>query len=154
MVNRGSIPRAWIFRFCPVPFTRSFKKLYFIDDAIAVVLIVPPLRPLPSTPHLLRQSSHHCSRPGVMHISSLATPFPMLYFTSPWLFYNSLFVLLNPFTSSPIPHMPLPSGNHQNALRIHDSVAVLVCLVWLLDSIIDRNLFFHFIVHSFYLFLK
>ena len=36
-------------------------------------------------------------------IGSLATPFPILYFISPWLFYNYLFVLLKPLTSSPIP---------------------------------------------------
>ena len=39
----------------------------------------------------------------VMHISSLATPFPILYFTSTQLFCNYLFTLLNPLTSSLIP---------------------------------------------------
>ena len=102
-----------------------------------------PLGPPPhSTPHSLRPSPHCCSCPWVMHINSLATPFPMLYFTSPWLFCNYLFVLLNPLTSSPIPPQPLPSSNLQKALRIHDSVSVLlVCLVCLLDSIVDKYLF-------------
>ena len=55
----------------------------------------------------LRQSPHHCSCPWIMPICSLATPFPIPYFTSPWLFCNYLFVLLNPLTSSPIsPHSP------------------------------------------------
>ena len=60
----------------------------------------------PGTPYSLRQFPYHCSCPGVMHISSLATPFPVLYFTAPWLFCTYLFVLLN-LTSSPIPtHTP------------------------------------------------
>ena len=40
----------------------------------------------------------------------------MLYFTSPWLFCNHQFVLLNPLTFHPFRHNQLPSGNHQNAL--------------------------------------
>ena len=100
--------------------------------------------PPPRTPYSLRQSPHHCSCPWVMHISSLASPFPVLYFTYLWLFYNYLFVLLNPLTSSPIPLTTLPSGNHQNTLCIHDSVSVLVCLVCFLDSIIDRYVFLPF----------
>ena len=65
--------------------------------------------PPPSTPYSLRQSSLLCSGPWVMGISSSATPFPILYFTSPWLFCNYLFVLLNPLTSSLIPlhHPPI-----------------------------------------------
>ena len=44
--------------------------------------------------------------------STQLTPYPMLYFISPWLFCNFQFVLLNPFplfTHSP---NPLPYGNH------------------------------------------
>ena len=103
-----------------------------------------------STPHSLRQSPHYCSCPWVMCISSLATPFPMLHFTFPWLFYDYLFVLLNPLTFHPcpyipLPYTPLPSGSHQNTLHIHDSVSVLyVFLVCFLDSIVDRYAFLPF----------
>ena len=62
-------------------------------------------RPPSSTPNSLRQSPCHCSCPWIMCISSLAAPFPIL-FTSPWLFCNYLFVLINPLTSSPIPQTP------------------------------------------------
>ena len=63
--------------------------------------------PPPSTTHSLKQSPHHCSCPWVMCISSLASPFPILYFIPPWLFCNYLFVLLNPLASTPIPsHSP------------------------------------------------
>ena len=105
----------------------------------------------------LRQSPHHGSCPWVMCISSLATLFPILYFTSPWLFCNYLFVLLNPLTSSLILSYTLhQSGNLQNPLYIHDSVSVLlVCLVCFLDSIVDRYVFIAIItVHIFDFFLK
>ena len=115
----------------------------------------PLCHPPPSTSHTLRQSSQHCSCPWVMSISFLATPFPLLYFTSPWLFCNYLFVFLNPLTSSLIPSHPLPSGNYQNILCIHDSFSVLVCSVYFLDSIVDRYVFLPLIVHNFdLLFLK
>ena len=75
--------------------------------------------PLHSAPHnSLRQSPHHCSCPWVMSITSLATLFPILYFTSPWLLYNYLLILLNFLTSLPIPPHPLPSDNQQNALHM------------------------------------
>ena len=75
----------------------------------------PHLPPSSQCPYSLRQSPHHCSCPWVTCVSSLASLFPILSFTSPWLFCNYLFVLLNPLTSSPI--LPLllpiwqPSGN-------------------------------------------
>ena len=64
--------------------------LYFIDYAVTVVLIFFPFLPSAQQPHSLRQFPHHRSCPWVMCMSSLATPFPILYFTSPWLFYNYL----------------------------------------------------------------
>ena len=55
-----------------------------------------PLHPTP--PHTLRQSPHCGLCPWVMHLCSMATLFPMLSFTSPWLCCNYQFVLLNSFT--------------------------------------------------------
>ena len=116
----------------------------FLNYILLIILLqlsrfVPLFLSPPSTPHSLRQSPHHCSCPWIMCISSLATPFPALYFTSHWLFCNYLFVLLNPLTFSPIPPNPLPSDNHQNVLHIHDPISfLLVCLVCFLDLIIDR----------------
>ena len=101
--------------------------------------LLPLLHPAPHTPlgnpltivHVLGSC-----------IGSLATPFLILYFTFLWLFCNYLLVLLNPSPLHPFSHMPLPPGNHQNTLCIHDSVSVLlVCLVCFLDSIVDRYVF-------------
>ena len=66
----------------------------------------PLCPPPPSTSHSLGQSLHLCSCLWVMCISSLATPFPILYFTFPWLFCNYQFILLNPLTSNPFPKTP------------------------------------------------
>ena len=101
----------------PLSFSVFCFKLYFIDYAITVVLI-SPLRPsstqYPSLPQAIYP--HHCSRSWVMHVSSLATPFPILCFTSPWLFCNYLFVLLNPLTSSPIaPNLPIWQPSKERA---------------------------------------
>ena len=92
-----------------VPFLKNiFYWLYLlimiIDNYILLQLpqYFSHCTPSPSTPHTLRQSLHHCSGTWAMHISSLATALPVLYFTCPWIFCNYLFVLLNPLTSSPI----------------------------------------------------
>ena len=75
--------------------------LDFFNNYILLIMLLqlswffPLGPPPPSTPYSLRQSPHHCSCLGVMHISSLATPFSILYFISPWLFCNYLFVPLN-----------------------------------------------------------
>ena len=51
-----------------------------------------------------------------------------------------------------LPH-PLPSENHQNALRIHNSVsALLVGLVCFLDSIVDRYVFIAILLFIFWIF--
>ena len=116
----------------------SFLKLYSTAYAITVVPIFPLCAPPSSTPQSLRQSPHHCLCPWVIHISSSATAFPTLYFTSPWLFCYYLFVLLNPLTSSPIPpHPSLPSGNHQNALCMKMSSTGL--LTWMICYLNKQN---------------
>ena len=103
-----------------------------------------PFAPLhPATPLTQAISPHtHCSCQRVMCISSLASSFHILYFTSPQVFYN-LFVLLNPLTTSPITLQPFPSGKQQNTHLTHDSVSVsLVCLVvFQIQLMIDSYIF-------------
>ena len=98
---------------------------------------------LPSTPHSRRQSPYHCSCPWIMHMSSLATPFPILYRTSHGYSVTTYLYFLIPLALHPFPHSPLPSGNHQNTLCIHDCVSLLlVCLVCFLDSVVNRYVIF------------
>ena len=101
---------------CISSLAAPFPILYFTSPWLFCNYLFVPLNPLsssPSNPYSLRQSLHHCSCPWVMCVSSLAAPFPVLCFMSPWLFWNYLFVLLNPLTSSPIPYTLLPPGPWQ-----------------------------------------
>ena len=77
-----------------------------------------PLHPAPAPPHFFKQTLHHCSCQWVMHISSPATPFPILYFTSPWLFCNYLFVLPNTSTHSQNP-LPLATIKTLFCISMH-----------------------------------
>ena len=102
-----------------------FFKVYFTDYAITVVPVFLPLySPPPAFPHPIS------SCPWVVHISSLASPLPILFLTSPCLFctYHSCFLFPVPL---PLyhPHR-LPADNPPCDLHFSDSVPVLVvCLV-------------------------
>ena len=103
-------------------------SIYFFNYILLIMLLQLswffPLCPsLPSTLHSLRQFPHHCSCPWVMHINSLATPFPILYFTSPWLFCNYLFVLPNPLTSHSFSHTSPPIS-----LSLTFGILIMMCL--------------------------
>ena len=100
-------------------------KLYFIM-LLQLFQFLPLCVPPPSVPYSLRQSPHHCSCPWVMCIHSLSTSFPLLYFISPWLFCNYLFVLLNPLTSSLITHSP-PHTSHLATIKTF-SVSLILSL--------------------------
>ena len=89
----------------------------------------PLYYPLPCTP----PHTHippHSSCPWVVHISSLASTFPILYLTSPCLFSTYQLVALIPCTFSPILPLPLPADNPPCDLYFWDFILVLVvCLV-------------------------
>ena len=92
-----------------------------------------PLCPsLPRIPHTLRQSPHLCSCPCIMCVSSLATPFPILYFTSPWLLCNYLFdfffqkicfidyaITVVPFFSPLYSALPCTHPHHHSPTLVH-----------------------------------
>ena len=62
---------------------------------------------LPSTQHPpLAQATTTSLFVPMGHASESFAPFPALYFTSPWLLCNYLFVLLNPSPLHPFPHIP------------------------------------------------
>ena len=111
--------------------------MYFIDYSITVVPVSSSLLPSAWYPHSLQQSPLS-SCPWVIQVNSLASPFPILFLTSPCLFcaYQLCFLIPVPFPSfSPF---PLPTDNPPNHLHIYDSVPLLVvCLVCFLDSVVD-----------------
>ena len=80
--------------------------------------------------HPSLQHSPLSSCPWVIHVNSLASPFPILFLTSPCLFCIYQFMLLNPFTFFPILSLPPPADNPPSDVHFCDSVHVLVvCLV-------------------------
>ena len=105
----------------------NLLKIYLIDYAITVVPIFPLCTPLPSTPI---PSSNPRLCPWGMHISPLASSFPILFLMSLCLFCTDHLCVLMP---APVPLfslLPLPADNPPNDLHMYDSVSVLVvCLV-------------------------
>ena len=96
----------------------------------------------------LGPAHHHISYTNTISYTVLYTTFPhqlhFLFCTLRTHGYSVTIYLyfLIPSHLHPVPYMPLPSSNHQNALHIHDSVSVLlVCLLCFLDSIIDIDVF-------------
>ena len=111
----------------------------------------PLCPPPPSSPYSFQQSHFLSSCPWVMHISYLASPFPILFLTSPCLFCTYQLCFLIPVTLSPISPFPLPTDNPPNDLYIYFSASVLlVFLVLFLESIVDS----HKCIATFYLMLK
>ena len=88
-----------------------------------------PLCPVPLLPPAFSTPLSSC--PWVVHISSLASPFPILFLTSPCLFYNHQLCFLFPVTLPPIlPFLHL-TDNSPRDLHFCDSIPVLgVCLVF------------------------
>ena len=80
--------------------------------------------------HSLQHSPHLSSCPWVVHISSLASLFPILFLTSSCLFCTYQFCFLFPVHFPPLSPYPLPTDNSPCDLHFCDSVPVLVvCLV-------------------------
>ena len=89
----------------------------------------PPLSPLPCTPN--PSSNHPLSFHvhGPIHISSLASPFPMLLLTFPCLFCTYQLCFLIPASFPLFSSFWLPAGNPPSDLHTYDSVPVIVvCL--------------------------
>ena len=83
----------------------------------------PPL-PVSPFPPAITPASHFRGS----CISSLASPFPIPFLTSPISYLPIMF--LNSWTFSPFFPFPLPADNPPNNLHVYDSVPVLViCLV-------------------------
>ena len=105
-------------------------KVYFADYAITVVPFFSPFYSPPLCIPIPPAFPYLSSCPWFIHISSLASPFPILCLTSPSLFwiYHLCFLFLLPFP--PLSPLPLLTGNIPCDLHFCESVPILVvCLV-------------------------
>ena len=92
-----------------------------------VLPLYPPSTLHPQTSSILPLSS--C--PWVVHTSSLSSLFPILFLTSPHLFYAYQLYFFFPVPFPPIPSFPLPTEIPPCDVHFSDSVPVLgVCLVF------------------------
>ena len=109
----------------------------------------------PSTPFPPQSTLSSC--PWVVHISSLAFPFPILSLTSPCLFCTCQLCFLIPAPFPLFSPFLLPADNPPNDLRIYGSVPVLVlCLVCFcfcfLDSVVGNCEFVVILLFIFFIF--
>ena len=117
-------------------------------------LLCPPPS---STSYSLKPSLHHghCSCPWAICISSSATPFLILYFTSHGYSVTTYLYFLIPSPLHPFSPIPLPSGNHlvtkffsvaafkSLSLSLNFGILILMCLgVGLFVSILFGTLCF------------
>ena len=89
---------------------------------------IPLHRTAPS--HQYSITPHLSSCPWVVHISSLASPFPILFLTSPSLFCTYHLCFLFPVPFPPFSPLLLTADKPPSDLHFCDSIPVLVvCLV-------------------------
>ena len=111
-----------------------FPSLYFKD--IYAIILVPFFPPFYSPPPCIPNppaSPPFSSCPWVIHISSLASPFPILFLMSSCLIcaYHLCFLFPVPFPPALVLPLPLPPDNPPCDLHFCDSVPILiVCLVF------------------------
>ena len=98
-----------------------FFNIYLIDYAIMVVSFFSPLYSLLPCTALPPVFPHLSSCPWVIHINSLASPFPILFITSPYLFCTCHLYCF-PVPLSLVSPLPLSSDNLPCDLHFYDSV--------------------------------
>ena len=116
----------------PYPILFLTPPCLFCTYQLCFLIFVPfpPLSTSAKCPSSFQQSPCLSSCPWVVHISSLAPLFPILFLTSPCLFctYQLCFLIPAPFPT--FSSLPQPANNLPCDLHFYDSVPVLVvCLV-------------------------
>ena len=98
----------------------KLKKKFHLFHLFKYILLIMLLQLSLSTrhPHSLSRSPPLSSCPWIMHISFLASPFPILFLTSSCLFCTYRFVLRNPCTFSPSSPFSLPNDKPPNDLDL------------------------------------
>ena len=144
-------------------FFKYFPNYISIINKILIFFSLYPPTPVSTFPPAILPLS---SGPWVTCVSSLASPFRILFLTSPCLFCSCQLCFLSPAPFSPLSPSPLPADNPLNDPRTYAYVPVLVvCLVcfcfYFLDSVVDSCefviilmfivLIFNLIVFSLYL---
>ena len=143
----------------PVGFIYLFILIYFIDYAITVVPFFSPFySPLCCT-HLPPSLPHLSSSPWVIHISSLASPFPILFLTSPCQFCTYYLCFLFPVLFPTFSPLPLPSDTfHVISITVILFLFQFVCLVHFilffcfLGSVVDSSQFVVILLFVFLMF--
>ena len=118
--------------YCPIPYgSGSFLKYILLIMLLQLPQFFPLFPFLPSTLFPFSNPSPLSSCPWVVHVSSLASPFPILFLLSPCLFCTYQLCILFPVPYLPFFPFPLLADNPPNDLRTCGSVPVLVvCLVF------------------------
>ena len=120
-------------------------KLYFIDYAITVLLIFPlcpPLHPAPPTPSGNPHTIVHAHGSCVQVLWLLH--FLYCTFHSCGCSVTTYLYSLSPSPLHPFPHprLSIRQPSKHSLYPRHDSVPVLICLVYFLDSTMDRFVFY------------
>ena len=98
--------------------------VFLIENYILLVMLLQlcqfsSFAPFHPAPYSLQQSPHHCSCPLIVHIKVLWL-LSFIYCTLHGYSVTTYLYFLIPSPLHPFPHTPLPSGNNQNTLCIHD----------------------------------
>ena len=114
-----------------IPFFKYILLIMLVQLSHFLSLLYPPLPCTPTSTSIPYLS--WC--PWVIHVSSLASPFPVLFLTSPCLFctYHLCFLFPVPFPPFSSLTLSLPADNLPCDLHFCESVPVLViCLAFVL----------------------
>ena len=107
-----------------------FKNIFYWLCYYSCPVFFSPLFPSAFEPPVPPSFRHLRSCPWVVHICSLASPFPKLFLTSPCLFSTYHLCFLFPVSFPPFSSLPSPTDNPPCDLYFCESVPVLVvCLV-------------------------